>query len=102
MIAITGASGLLGSFIVSQFISEGEQVIALTRKNSDTSSLKHIQEKIQWRVADLLDPISLSESLNGVHTVIHTAALVSFNPRKAKIIFDTNVTGTKNVVKRCE
>lgn len=101
MIAITGASGLLGSFIVSQFISEGEQVIALTRKNSDTSPLKHIQEKIQWREADVLDPISLSESLKGVHTVIHTAALVSFNPRKAKIIFDTNVTGTKNVVDAC-
>jgi nucleoside-diphosphate-sugar epimerase len=101
MIAITGASGLLGSFITSHFISQGEQVVALKRQESDISALKHLQEKILWREVDLLDPISLGESLKDVHTVIHSAALVSFNPRKAKSVFDTNVTGTKNVVDAC-
>ena len=101
MIAITGASGLLGSFVASHFISQGEQVVAFKRKESDISFLKHLQEKIHWREVDLLDPISLGESLKDVHTVIHSAALVSFNPKKAKAVFDTNVTGTKNVVDAC-
>ena len=100
MIAITGASGLLGSCIASRFISEGEHIVGLKRKASNISSL-NFQEKIEWREADLLDSVSLGESLKEVHTVIHSAALVSFNPRKAKEIFDTNVIGTKNVVDAC-
>lgn len=99
MIAITGASGLLGGFIAEKFILEGEQVIALKRKNSK-SSLKH-SEKINWMEADVLDQISLQESFKEVDTVIHSAAVVSFNPRKSKEVFETNVTGTKNVVDAC-
>lgn len=101
MIAITGASGLLGSFITSHFISEGEQVIALRRKESNSSFVQSLPDKIQWREADVLDINSLNESFKDVDTVIHAAALVSFNPRKAKQIFDTNVMGTKNVVDAC-
>ncbi len=101
MIAVTGANGLLGNFIASKFISEGEQVVGIKRKKSTISLLEHLQGKIQWREADLLDSINLTESFKGIHTVIHSAALVSFNPRKAKEIFDTNVIGTKNVVDAC-
>lgn len=101
MIAITGATGLLGSFIASKFILEGEQVVGIKREKSNISVVDHLQDKIQWRVADVADSISLSESFQGIHTVIHSAALVSFNPRKAKEIFDTNVIGTKNVVDAC-
>ncbi|MEK6782566.1 MAG: SDR family NAD(P)-dependent oxidoreductase [Bacteroidota bacterium] len=101
MIAITGASGLLGTFIVSYFISEGEDVVALKRKESDTTSLEQLHNKFLWREADVLDPISLSESFKGVDTVIHSAALVSFNARKVREIFEVNVMGTKNVVDTC-
>ncbi len=101
MIAITGANGLLGSFIASQFVSEGENVIALTRTGSNTSSLQHLDGKIQMLQADVLDPDSLTTAFKDVDTVIHTAAIVSFNPRKSKEIFDTNVIGTRNVVDTC-
>ena len=80
---------------------EGEQVVGIKREKSNISVVDHLQDKIQWRVADVADSISLSESFQGIHTVIHSAALVSFNPRKAKEIFDTNVIGTKNVVDAC-
>lgn len=99
MIAITGANGLLGSFIAEKFISEREQVIALKRKISK-SSIKH-SEKINWMEGDVLDPISLQESFKEIDTVIHSAALVSFNPRRSREVFETNVTGTKNVVDAC-
>ncbi len=101
MIAITGASGLLGRFIASKFISNGEKIIGLTRDTSKALKSDHPQINIDWREVNILDPISLNESLKDVHTVIHSAALVSFNQRRAKEIFDTNATGTKNVVDAC-
>ncbi|MBK5279840.1 MAG: NAD-dependent epimerase/dehydratase family protein [Bacteroidia bacterium] len=101
MIAITGATGLLGGFIASRFISAGEKVVGLTRKRITVDDSHEQPENITWREVNLLDPISISESLKDVHTVIHSAALVSFNPRKTKEIFETNTEGTKNIVDAC-
>jgi dihydroflavonol-4-reductase len=96
MIAVTGANGLLGSFIIDKLIKENIPVIAIARKaNSSSHTL------LEWREADVIDPVSLSEALKGVTCVIHAAAMVSFNPRASKKIFETNVTGTKNIVDAC-
>jgi len=101
MIAITGANGLLGSFVIRKLIQHNESFIAIKRKGSDVSLLNDVAEKITWRDADLLDPVSLSEGLKNVTHVIHTAAVVSFNPRKAKQVMDINVQGTRHVVNAC-
>jgi dihydroflavonol-4-reductase len=101
MIAITGASGLLGSFIASKFTLQGEDVIGLTRQRGKAFESHQHQKEIKWKEVNILDSISLMESLKDVHTVIHSAALVSFNPRRRKEIFETNVIGTRNVVDCC-
>lgn len=101
MIAVTGANGLLGSFIVRKLIGSNEPFIALKRAGSDTSLLSDVSEKITWRDADVLDPVALSEVLENVTHVIHAAAFVSFNPRRAAHIMDINMMGTRNVVNAC-
>jgi len=101
MIAVTGANGLLGSFIVRKLIEQKETFIAIGRENCDTSLIKDIESHITWRHADINDPVSLTEALQGVTHLIHTAAIVSFNPRDSKKIFDTNVLGTRNIVDAC-
>jgi nucleoside-diphosphate-sugar epimerase len=101
MIAVTGANGLLGSFIVRQLVAEERPFVALKRKNSDVSLLQDVAEKIQWRDVDVLDVFSLHDAFEGVTQVIHTAAIVSFNTRRAKEVMDINVIGTRNVVDVC-
>ncbi len=101
MIAITGANGLLGSFVVRKLIDQNENFIAIKRRGSDTSLLQDVSEKINWREADILDPVSLSEAFKDVTHVIHTAAVVSFNPARASEIMEINVQGTRNVVNTC-
>jgi nucleoside-diphosphate-sugar epimerase len=101
MIAVTGANGLLGSFIVRKLMAEKQTFIALKRKDSDTSLLDDVAQHIQWRDADVMDEVALAEALDNVDQVIHTAATVSFNPRKAAYIMDINVRGTRNVVNAC-
>lgn len=101
MIAVTGANGLLGSFLVRKLAEKNESFVAFRRKDSDTSLLKDIEGKIDWRYSDVCDYVSLEENLSGVTTVIHAAALVSFNPREEKKMFQINVEGTKNLVNAC-
>ena len=101
MIAVTGATGLLGNFIVRKLVEQNESVLALKRPGSDDSILADISDKITWFEADILDMVSLHEALEKVSYVIHSAAIVSFNPHKAKAVMDVNVQGTRNVVDTC-
>ncbi len=101
MVAITGANGLLGSFILKKLLDEKTDVVGITRKESDRKLLDGYQDQIAWRVADILDTHSLEESLKGIQVVIHTAASVSFNPRHSKKIYTVNVEGTRNIVNTC-
>jgi dihydroflavonol-4-reductase len=100
MIAITGANGLLGSHLLRKFVAENEPVVAIKKKDSPLH-LVGDRMHITWKEADVLDPDSLAEAFEGCHTVIHTAAQVSFNPRMRKKIFLVNEEGTKNVVNTC-
>ena len=83
MIAVTGANGLLGSYIIRNLSEKNIPFVALKRKDSDTSLLSDVQNKIEWREADVTDPVSIDQAFKDVTGVIHTAAYVSFNPRNA-------------------
>ncbi|MBX2967662.1 MAG: NAD-dependent epimerase/dehydratase family protein [Cyclobacteriaceae bacterium] len=99
MIAITGANGLLGSFVVRKLHEANVPVIAIKRAGSNTSQLADLP--LTWRTADILDPLSLQEAFQGVTGVIHCAAVVSFSPRDKEKLMTVNVAGTKNVVDAC-
>jgi dihydroflavonol-4-reductase len=101
MIAVTGANGLLGSFIIRKLIAEKESFVALKRPGSDLSLLSDVASSIQWRDADVMDPVALEDTLSDVDEVVHAAAVVSFNPRKASWVIDCNVQGTRNIVNQC-
>ena len=97
MIAITGATGLLGGHILSRFREADVPITALHRPGHDAS----LPEGTLKKIADVLDPVLLNDAFQNVNTVIHSAAFVSFNPRKRKVILDVNVKGTQHVVDAC-
>jgi dihydroflavonol-4-reductase len=101
MIAVTGANGLLGSFIIRKLIEQKESFVALKRPDSDLSLLTDVQHQVTWRDADILNPVALQEAFVDVSHVIHTAAMVSFNPRARNTLYRINVEGTHNVVNAC-
>jgi nucleoside-diphosphate-sugar epimerase len=47
---------------------------------------------------DVLDIISLEDAMEGIDTVIHSAAIVSFVKKDRKRMYQVNVEGTANVV----
>ncbi len=100
MIAVTGANGLLGSFILRKLAFENIPVIGLHKKGSDLTHLSDLTN-VSWRELEILDPISVEEGIKDATHVIHTAAYVSFNPRLQKNIMAVNVEGTKHIVNAC-
>lgn len=98
MIAVTGATGLLGSFIVRKLVEQNLPCVGIKRHNSDTSLLQDIEGRFEWRDADVRDAVSIDEALKGITTVVHAAAIVSFNRARRGEIMDNNVGGTRNVI----
>jgi dihydroflavonol-4-reductase len=99
MIAITGANGLLGKYLIERLLQENLPVVAIVRQPLETKFIK--QNLVTERIADVTDPVALIESLRDVTCVIHAAAFVSLHPNAFKKITDVNVGGTKNIVDVC-
>lgn len=97
MVAITGATGLLGKHIIEKMLNEGIHPVAVCRPGQEGM----FAPGVTARTADILDQASLQEAFDGVTTVIHAAAFVSFNPRLRKKVFEVNVEGTRHVVDTC-
>lgn len=108
---ITGATGLVGSHVLSELLKQGEKVCALKRETSDISSVNEILAGnqippgtiagVEWVVGDVLDLSSLEKALEGVDEVFHCAAMVSFHPEDSAMMLEINVEGTANVVNLC-
>ncbi len=97
MVAVTGATGLLGGHILDRFKIANVPITALCRAGQQ----EMLPQGMSKKEADILDPTSLIDAFEGATTVVHAAAFVSFNPRRKKKVFAVNVDGTRNVVNTC-
>lgn len=100
-ILVTGANGLVGSAVVKRLLSNGYQIYALCRTTADLSLLADVRERITLVEGDIMDVLGLRKALKDVDIVIHTAALVSFNPKDRQWMYQINVEGTTNIVNAC-
>ena len=98
MILVTGANGLLGSYLVKELVKKGERVRGLKRAGSDLSLLDGYADKVEWVQGDVRDIFSLEEAMKGVTRVYHIAALISMQPRDLGLMLSINAEGTANVV----
>src|SRR5690606_9102157 len=97
MVVVTGANGLLGSYVIRKLLTAGEPFRGLKREGSDTSLLSDLEGQIRWDNVDIRDTEAVYDALEGATKVIHCAALVSFNPSDKRKLYETNVVGTRNV-----
>ena len=98
MILVTGASGIVGHFVVENLIQRGHKIRAIKRPQSNTKKLEQWQNSIEWVEADLLDLVALEKAFQGVDRVVHCAALVSFHKEDKAEMIKVNVEGTANMV----
>ncbi|MFV0571946.1 MAG: NAD-dependent epimerase/dehydratase family protein [Xanthomarina gelatinilytica] len=109
MILVTGGTGLVGSHLLYQLITNNNPVRAIYRNKNKLALTKKIFSyysenpdilfnKIDWVEADLLDIPILTEAFKGITHVYHAAAFVSFEPDKYHLLRKTNIEGTANIV----
>jgi nucleoside-diphosphate-sugar epimerase len=91
-VAVTGATGLLGGYLVRALLERGAQPIAVVRNPRLAEPLRSLGAEV--RTADLADVDALAAAFDGVDCVIGNAALVSLKPHPFSRYLDVNVEGT--------
>jgi nucleoside-diphosphate-sugar epimerase len=98
---VTGASGLLGVYLIRELLKTNEPIIAIYRSKIPPQLSPEEQAQVNWIQGDILDVMFLAEVMEDCDKVYHCAGLVSFSPKRIKDLFKINVDGTANVVNAC-
>lgn len=113
MILVTGGTGLLGSHLLFQLTNESNTIKAIFRNEKKIDLVLRLFlyydpingqtrfDSIQWVNCDVLDSVTLHETMEGCEYVYHCAAIVSFDKDDFYKMMKINREGTSNVVNSC-
>jgi len=94
-ILVTGASGFIGSSLCRALGAQGHEVLAFHRPTSLLAALEGLP--VRHVIGDMLDPASLTQALDDVEVVFHTAA--PMRPESdGRTAIEAHVLGTRNVL----
>lgn len=89
-LALTGATGFVGSAVLDEALAQGHDVRALTRREQEQRA------GVEWIAGTLADPGALARLCGGADAVIHVAGLTN-TPDPADFE-GANVTGTAAMI----
>lgn len=90
ILAITGATGFVGSAVLDAALEAGHEVRALTRREQEPRA------RVEWVAGTLEDEDALVRLCTGADAVIHVAGLTNTpDPREFEL---ANVTGTERMI----
>jgi len=99
IVLVTGGTGFIGSYIIKNLVEKGHAVRAIRRtKKLPFYIATEILNKVEWVEGDVLDIVSLNNAMQGVDSIVHSAALVSFSKKERNEMYHVNVEGTANTV----
>ncbi len=91
---ITGGSGFLGINLVRMLLDNGQIVRTL---DIEEFSYDDCSDRVDHIIGDIRVLDDVNRAMDDIDVVVHTAAALPLYPKKE--IFDTDILGTKNVVK---
>jgi dihydroflavonol-4-reductase len=92
-VAVTGASGHIGSCLIYDLRKQGAEIRALVHNGTT-----HYEEGVEVVRGSLLEPGSLFKLCEGADVVFHLAAQIAIENTSSSLVYETNVTGTKNML----
>ena len=97
-VLVTGGSGFVGTNLVTELLDRGHVVRSFDRAPSPLAP----RERLETLVGDITDAADVAHAVEGIDTVIHTAAIIDLMgggsaPARERS-FAVNVGGTKNLV----
>lgn len=109
-ILITGATGMLGAYLLKQILENNtKENICLTYRSDEKKQLtldflkhfnisEHQLTGLIWKKGDLQDICFVEECIENDMVIYHCAAVVSFNKKDADAMIKTNISVTENIV----
>ena len=94
---VTGGTGFVGSHVIEKLVSRGEKVRALVRPQSDLRNLNGFPSELVK--GDLRSTETFSKALKGCDVLYHVAAEYTLWAREPKVLYESNVQGTLNIIK---
>jgi CDP-glucose 4,6-dehydratase len=104
---VTGATGLVGSWLVKRLIAAGADIVCLVRDSVPQSEFVRagLAERVRTVQGDVCDQALVERTLGEyeVDTVIHLAAqtIVGIANRNPVSTFDSNIRGTWTLLEAC-
>jgi len=106
LVAVTGASGYIGSWCIKYLVEAGYQVRGTVRSLQNSEKVQHLRdmkEVVHLFEADLLKEGSFDECFTGCTAVFHVASPFQFEVEDPqKDLVDPAVKGTINVLESCK
>jgi nucleoside-diphosphate-sugar epimerase len=105
-VAVTGASGYIGSRIVEDLLDQGYEVRACVRDASNGKKVNHLIElgkkasesDVSLFEGDLFEKGSYNDAFSGCVAVIHAGATVGFNRETPQEVYDGCFTENEHVI----
>jgi dihydroflavonol-4-reductase len=108
-ILVTGGTGLLGSHLIFHLISQGKKVRALVRSPEKKDLVRRVFQyyhsdpdallaSVEWVSGNPEHVTDVAAAFEGIDTVYHCAAMVSFRPQDKSRMIRENVLLTTNLV----
>ncbi|MCK8489123.1 NAD(P)-dependent oxidoreductase [Paenibacillus sp. MBLB2552] len=94
-VVVTGGSGMLGRYVVREFVQQGYEVLNVDVKPSEDPVCPTL-------IADLEQLGECYSALTGADAVVHLAAIPAAHIRTPEVTFRNNVMSTYNILQAAE
>ncbi len=102
-VLVTGGAGFLGKAIVDEFLDANSPVDIQELRILDIKEPDGISdERVHYLKGDIREYDEVANACEGIDIVVHTAAIVDWGTKSEKEVYQTNFTGTQNVIKACK
>jgi nucleoside-diphosphate-sugar epimerase len=96
-VLVTGASGHVGANLVRALLARGARVRALVRRETSRRPFEGLD--VALVEGDIRDPVAMEAAVRGAEVVYHCAAKVQTVRGHEQELYETNVLGTRNVLR---
>jgi len=93
-VAVTGATGFIGSAVVRKLIERGRRVRALVEPGAPMKNLDAIGPEVERVTVDVCDGAAMERALSGCQTLYHLAAIYRTWLPNPDVIYRVNLEGT--------
>ncbi|KAF7826008.1 vestitone reductase-like isoform X1 [Senna tora] len=110
-VCVTGGTGFIGSWMIKKLLEDGYSVNATVRSSSNPEHKKDVSfltnlagasQKLRIMKADLRNPESFKEAIEGCVGVFHVATPVDFEEREAEeVVTKRSIDGALGILKAC-